>query len=106
MNDELESVNDELRESETGRSEIGGFGDNVIKITDGYGKVVCYIGRTVNEPKELVHFPTPVPVEVIAGVQKLLEKRKLRKALDKGNLDKAQKFANRKWNKVYSKLNP
>jgi hypothetical protein len=95
-------VSEELRESTTGRSEISGFGDNVVKITDAHGKTVCFIGRTTNEPKELVHFPSPVPVEVIAGVQTLLEKRKMRKALDNGNFDKAQKFADRKWGEVYS----
>lgn len=95
-------MNDELKESTTGRSEISGFGDNVVKISDHTGKTICYIGRTSQEAKELVHFPNPVPVDLIAGVQTLLEKRKMRKALDKGDFDKAQKFADRKWGEVYS----
>ena len=90
----------ELTESPS--KDISGFGDSVVKITDGHGRTVCFIGRKTNEPKELVHFPSPVSVEVIASVQSLLEKRKMRKALNNGNYEKAQKFADRKWGEVYS----
>lgn len=93
-------MENELVESPT--KEISGFGDNVVKITDGHGSVVCFIGRTSSEPREMIHFPRPVPMEVINSVQALLEKRKMRKALANENYEKAQKFADKKWGEVYS----
>lgn len=91
-----------MKESMTGSNEFNGFGDNTVKITDCHGKTICLIGRTSSEPKELIHFPSPVPLEVIAGVQMLLEKRKMRKAMKQGNFGKAQKFVDRKWVEVCS----
>jgi len=95
-------VQDELRESTTGKHEISGFGDSVVKISDSDGKTICYIGRTSANNKEMVHFPSPVPVDLVAGVQVLLEKRKMRKALDAGDYEKAQRYADKKWSDVYS----
>jgi hypothetical protein len=90
-------MQEELMESMTGKNEIAGFGGNVVKIIDTTGKVICYIGKIENESKEFVYFPSPLPIEVIANVQKLLEKRKMKKALKNGQFDKAQNFVNRKW---------
>ena len=97
-----------VQESPAAKTEINGFGDNVVKITDSEtGRVVCFIGKQKGlheeSEEELLHFPSPVPVALVEAVSELMDKRKMRKALDKGDYEKAQRFADKKVADFYSK---
>lgn len=96
-----------VQEIPAGKSEINGFGDNVVKITDSEtGRVVCFIGKQkgLNESEEeLLHFPSPVPVALVEAVSELMDKRKMKKALDKGDYEKAQRFADKKVGDFFTK---
>jgi hypothetical protein len=98
-------VKQKLLETQAGTTEINGFGDNVVKITDTMtGRVVCFIGKQGGgEEEELLHFPCPVPVALVDAIGGILEKRKMRKALEQGDYEKAQRFADRKVADFYSK---
>lgn len=97
-----------VHEAPAGKNEINGFGDSVVKITDSEtGKVVCFIGKQKkpNEEggEELLHFPSPVPVALVEAVSDLVGKRKMRKALDDGDYEKAQRFADKKVSNFFAK---
>lgn len=96
-----------VREAPAGKSEINGFGDNVVKIIDSEtGQVVCFIGKhkeLTGDTEELIHFPSPMPIALIGAVSELMEKRKMRKALDKGDYKKAQRFADKKVEDFFAK---
>lgn len=98
---------EKLEEAPAGKAEINGFGDNVVKITDTFtGRVVCFIGKhkgVAEDSEELLHFPSPVPVALVEAISGILEKRKMRKALEKGDYEKAQRFADKKVANFYSK---
>lgn len=102
-----DAVEQKLLETPAGKSEINGFGDNVVKITDSLtGRVVCFIGKqkgVTEDSEELLHFPSPVPVALVDAISGILEKRKMRKALEKGDYEKAQRFADKKVADFYSK---
>ena len=96
-----------VQEVPAGKSEINGFGDNVVKIIDSEtGQVVCFIGKhkeLTGDTEELIHFPLPVPIAIIGAVSELMEKRKMRKALDNGDYKKAQRFADKKVGDFFAK---
>lgn len=86
----------EVTESQTGRSDMGGFGDAVVKLTDHEtGEVVAYIGMQEGEQK--VHFAKAVTPDQVIAVSELLERKKFGKHISNERFDKAQAFADRKF---------
>jgi hypothetical protein len=56
-----------------GRSELGGFGQNIVKIRDsGTGETLCYIGKVNGEDR--VHFAKASSPEAIIALAELLKK--------------------------------
>lgn len=77
-------------------NDLSGLGDSVVKILDAdNGNCICYIG--VKDENEVVHFTKPVCLEALRAVVELMNKKKFGKALNSGNIEKAQKFANKKF---------
>ena len=89
------------------KSEISGFGDNVVKIIDSEtGRVVCFIGKQKGlheNSEEVLHFPSPVPFALVEAVSEFMDKRKMRKALDKGDYEKVQRYADKKVRDFFAK---
>jgi hypothetical protein len=78
---------------------LSGLGENVVKIIDAIdGQNICFIG--VQGDAEAVWFPKPANYEQIEAVYNLLHKKKFSKALNKGNLKKAQTVANKSYRKA------
>ena len=69
-----------------------GFGRNVVKLTNQFGSVVCLIGE-----HDMVWFPRPCTFEELQAVSEILHKKKMRKALNHQDFQKAQDFANKKF---------
>lgn len=67
----------ELRETLPSPDEISAFGKNVVKVTDLQGKTICFIGE--HQQKEMIHFPTPVSLDVMPSLHEIWEKRKVLK---------------------------
>jgi len=53
--------------------------------------VICYIGK--KDEKDVIFFHKPMTPEIIIAISNILSKKKMRKALVKGNYKKAQKMA-------------
>lgn len=85
----------ELTEERANPLSISGFGDNVVKIKDEHGQDLCFIGRINGE--DMVHFGKPVSPEAVVAVAELLERKKLRKAINKEDYEKAQRIADKKF---------
>jgi hypothetical protein len=86
----------ELSLQEEGYSNYTGMGDNVVQLRCQETKqVVCVVGDVQGEEK--IYFPTPVSKELLQAVAALLDKKKLRKAIEKHDYIKAQKFADKKF---------
>lgn len=78
--------------------ELAGFGEDVVKIVDAHtGENICYIGM-VNDA-EKIYFAKPVCFDVMSSIYELMKKKKLRKALNKGKIEKAQSLADKKFAK-------
>lgn len=78
---------------------LSGLGDNVVKIVDASdGQNICFIGMLGDA--EAVWFPKPVNYEQIEAVYNLLHKKKFSRALNKGDLKKAQVVANKSYRKA------
>lgn len=78
-------------------SELSGLGRDTVKLVDAdTGSCLCYIG--IRNDEEFVHFTKPVTVETLEAIAELINKKKFGKALNSGDIDKAQKFADRKFN--------
>lgn len=96
-----------VQETPAIKNEIVGFGDNVVKITDSEtGRIVCFIGKKKGleeSEEEFLHFPSPVPVALVEAVSELMDKRKMKKALNKGDYEKAQRFADKKVSDFFAK---
>lgn len=77
-------------------TEISGLGHDTVKLIDAdNGNSLCYIG--IKNDEELVHFTKPVTLETLEAVVELINKKKFGKALTAGDIDKAQKFADKKF---------
>ena len=59
------------------------------------GNCLCYIG--IKNDEEVVHFTKPVNLETLEVVVELINKKKFGKALNAGDIDRAQKFADKKF---------
>jgi len=78
--------------------DIKGFDNEVIKITDATtGNVVCHIGLI--HGLESVYFIRPTSLEDLEAIVELMNKKKMQKHLTNGDFDKAEEFANRKFQK-------
>jgi hypothetical protein len=81
-----------FKEEESSKSELLGMGDNVVRFVDkSTGELICHIGH--DEDERLVFFSKPVTTSVILTLCEILSKKKMRKALGKGDYKKAQKIA-------------
>lgn len=79
---------------EESTADMLGIGDDVVKfIEQETDDVICYLGK--KEDKDIVFFHKPVSAETIIEISNILTKKKMRKALDKGNFKKAQKIADK-----------
>lgn len=77
-------------------TELSGLGENVVKILDAEnGNCICYIG--LKNENEIIHFTKPVTLEAIEAIVELLNKKKFGKALNSGDIEKAQKLADKKF---------
>ena len=78
-------------------SELSGLGRDTVKLVDAEsGSCLCYIG--IRNDEEVVHFTRPVNIETLEAVADLINRKKFGKALNSGDIEKAQKFADRKFN--------
>jgi len=79
---------------EESTANILGIGDDVVKfIEQETDEVVCYLGR--KEEKDVIFFHKPVLAETIVEISDILSKKKMRKALEKGDFKKAQRIADK-----------
>jgi hypothetical protein len=69
-----------------------GFGKNVVRLSNAYGSTVCIIGE-----HDQVWFPRAITFDELQAVAHILDKKKMRKALDHHNFEKAQHYADRKF---------
>lgn len=77
-------------------TELSGLGTDVVKILDAdNGTCICFIG--IQNDAEMVHFTKPVSLESIEAIVELLHKKKFGKALNDGDIEKAQKYADKKF---------
>lgn len=77
--------------------EISGFGDNVVKVVDvNTGVDICFI--TMIDDEEKVFFNKVTNLAQIEAVADLLHKKKFSKLLTNGKIEKAQSYANKKFN--------
>jgi hypothetical protein len=84
------------RMREMASSDLAGLGSNVVKIVDSEtGDNICYIGY--QDSMEKIYFPKPITIEQIVEIAEFVCKKKFERALSKGNLEKAQKLANKKF---------
>ena len=75
-------------------NDIAGFGNNVVKLTES-GIVLAYIG--MQDGHEKVYFPKPVTSERLESVYEFMQKKKFNKFITNEQFDKAQEFADRKF---------
>lgn len=81
-----------FKEEESGSSDLLGMGENVVRFVDkSTGELICHIGH--DEDERLIFFNKPVTTSVILTLCEILRKKKMKKALGKGNYKKAQKIA-------------
>jgi len=81
---------------ETTSRELAGFGENVVKLTDkSSGEIVCFLGKSGEEEK--VFFGKAVSPEQVDAVSEFLQRKKLQKYIGKGDFEKAQVYADRKF---------
>ena len=86
----------EVTKTPTGRNDLSGFGDAVVKLTDKEtGEVVAYIG--VQQGEERVHIPKPLTPDQLEAVSELVQRKKFTKHISNERYDKAQAFADRKF---------
>lgn len=86
----------QVTESPSGRNDVGGFGDAVVKLTDKEtGEVVAFVGMQAGEEK--VHFAKAITPDQVEAVSELLQRRKFTKHISKERFDKAQAYADRKF---------
>ena len=86
----------ELKETDDGRNNLSGFGDNVVKLTDQEsGEVVAYIGK--QEGVEKIHFAKAVTPEQLEAVHELVQKKKFNKHILKDRFEKAQAYADKRF---------
>ena len=86
-----------FREEAVRIDEMAGLGDNLVKfVRKDTEEVVCFVGK--KEEKDVVFFSKPVDAETVVTIAEILDRKKMRKALDKGNFKKAQKIADKDWN--------
>ena len=86
----------ELKESDENRNNLSGFGDNVVKLTDKEtGETVAYIGKQDGE--ERIHFAKTVTPDQLEAVHELVQKKKFNKHILKDRFDKAQAFADKRF---------
>jgi hypothetical protein len=78
------------------KAEIVGFEGVPIRLFDSLNdETVCHIGKIKGE--EAAYFHRPVSLEELETIVELLQKKKMRKHLSNGDIEKAQEFANRKF---------
>ena len=86
-----------FREEAVRIDEMAGLGDNLVKfVRKDTDEVVCFVGK--KEEKDVVFFSKPIDAETVVTIAEILDRKKMRKALDKGNFKKAQKIADKDWN--------
>jgi len=75
-------------------NQIAGLGSDIVKfVKKNTDEVICFIGK--RDDKDVVYFQRPVSCEDLLSITDIIGKKKMQKALSKGNFEKAQKFANK-----------
>lgn len=81
-----------IKQDDSNNSDLLGMGDKVVRFVDkSTGELICHIGH--KEDEKLIFFNKPVTTAVILTLCDILQKKKMIKALGKGNYKKAQKIA-------------
>lgn len=81
-----------FREEAVRIDEIAGLGENIVKfVRKDTEEVICFVGK--REQRDVVFFSKPVDAETVVTIAEILDRKKMRKALDKGDYKKAQKIA-------------
>lgn len=81
------------------KGEMAGFEGPAVRLFDALNdETVCHIGIIKGE--EAAYFHRPVSLEELETIVELLHKKKMRKHLSNGDIEKAQEFANRKFQKA------
>lgn len=98
-------ANKRVTESPTGKQDLSGFGDSVVKLSDPEtGEVVAFIG--VQQGEQRVHFPKPISVDLVEAVNDLLQRNKFHKHISKERYDKRNNTPTRSlhdWVKIPAK---
>lgn len=85
-----------LREEMASSTDLAGFGNSLFRIRrPDTGEIVAFIGEL--EGKECVHLTRAQPVHIIIALGELLSGRKMRRAMENQDYDKAQRLANKKF---------
>lgn len=75
-------------------NQIAGLGSDIVKfVKKDTDEVICFVGKQDN--KDVVYFQRPVSCEDLISITDILGKKKMQKALSKGDFEKAQKIANK-----------
>ena len=75
-------------------NQVHGLGVDVVKILDAEtGESICFIGYV--KEKEQVHFSKPATFAQIEAVADLLHRKKFRKHLANGKIEKAEHYADK-----------
>lgn len=83
-----------FREEAVRIDEMAGMGENVVKfVRKDTDEVICFVGK--KEDKDFVYFSKPTDAETLVTIAEILDRKKMRKALDKGDFKKAQKIADK-----------
>jgi hypothetical protein len=85
-----------VTEAPTGRQDLSGFGENVVKLNDpDTGETIAFVG--VQQGEERIHFPKPITADQVEAVSELLQRKKFTKHISNERFDKAQAYADRKF---------
>ena len=83
-----------FKEEAVNINQLAGFGDDIVKfVRKDTEEVICFIGK--QKDKDVIFFQKPIGSEDLISVAELLGKKKMKKALSKGDFEKAQKIANK-----------
>jgi hypothetical protein len=75
-------------------NQMAGFGDEIVKfIKKDTQEIICFIGK--QDSKDMIFFQKPIDCQDMISIAELIGKKKMKKALAKGNFEKAQKIASK-----------
>lgn len=80
-------------------NELIGFGEQTVKISNSEGKTICYI----NKNEEVYFGNKALSIIEILAVADLISRKKLKKAIEHGEIQKAQEIVTKKSKEIFKK---